>query len=88
MLDQFFPLTKPWTLQLEAFHFYESLRRTTKTKLSLALAFTAISFVLHLGFVVVVVLDYFGVHAHLYKLAAVVFNRDGTIEVGCFYNHC
>ena len=51
----------------------------------MALAFTAISFVLHLGFVVVVVLDYFGVDAHLYKLA-VIFNRDNTIEVG-FY-HC
>ena len=51
----------------------------------MAFAFTAISFVLHLGFVVVVFLDYFGVRANLYKLA-VVFNWDSTIEVGLY--HC
>ena len=61
--------------------------RLTKTRLTLALAFTAISLVLHLGFVVVVVLDYFGVSAHLHKLMVlVIFNRDSSIEVG-FY-HC
>ena len=49
----------------------------------MALAFTAISLVLHLGFVVVVVLDYFGVSAHLHEMAVVViFNRDSSIEVG------
>ena len=53
----------------------------------MALAFTAISLVLHLGFVVVVVLDYFGVSAHLQKLAVVViFNRDSSIEVR--FDHC
>ena len=51
----------------------------------MAFAFTAISFVLHLGFVVVVFLDYFGVRANPYKLA-VVFNWDSTIEVGLY--HC
>ena len=63
---------------------FEFLRRTTKTRLNLALAFTTISFILHLGFVVIVVLDYFGVYAHLYELA-VVFNRDSSIEV-IFYH--
>ena len=52
----------------------------------MALAFTIISFILHLGFVVIVVLDYFGVYAaHLYELA-VVFNRDSTIEVGFYHS--